>query len=249
MQERYKEASPKEKTYLLDEMEAVTGLHRKSLIRLMNSPFISTERKPRSKQRGPVYGAKVKQAISVIAKALDYPTAERLKPVLVSMALHLAAHDELEVDDRLLEKLEKISESTLKRILAKTPRDKPRSPTKKPSARRAFLRDIPAERIRWDEKEPGHFEVDLVHHCGPTASGEYVCTIQMVDVATGWVELRAVLGRSYLVMQDAFLQILKRLPFAIKEIHPDNGSEFFNHNLLRFWRQNFPHLRISRSRP
>jgi len=61
----------------------------------------------------------------------------------------------------------------------------------------------------------------LVHHCGPSASGEYVCTIQMIDVATGWSERRAVLGRSYLVMEDAFRYILTRLPFPIVEIHPD----------------------------
>jgi hypothetical protein len=67
-----------------------------------------------------------------------------------------------------------------------------------------------------------------VHHCGLSASGEYVHTLQMVDIATGWVELVAVLGRSYLVMQDAFLFILQRIPFPILEIHPDNDTAFFN---------------------
>jgi hypothetical protein len=33
-------------------------------------------------------------------------------------------------------------------------------------------------------EEPGHFEVDLVHHGGPSSSGEYVHTLQMIDVAT-----------------------------------------------------------------
>jgi len=110
-------------------------------------------------------------------------------------------------------------------------------------------REIPAERIPWDVGGPGHFEVDLVHHCGPGASGEYVCTVQMVDVATGWAELWAVLGRSYLVMEDAFLHILARVPFPIKEIHPDNGSEFFNWHLLRFWKKALPKVRLSRNRP
>jgi hypothetical protein len=66
-----------------------------------------------------------------------------------------------------------------------------------------------------------------VHHCSLSASGEYVHTLQMVDVATGWVELVAVLGRSYLVMQDAFLFILQRIPFPILEIHPDNSMLTF----------------------
>ena len=33
------------------------------------------------------------------------------------------------------------------------------------------------------------------------------------------------------------------------EIHPDNGSEFFNQHLLRYWKGNVPALEISRSRP
>lgn len=36
-------------------------------------------------------------------------------------------------------------------------------------------------RLPYDLREPGHLEVDLVHHCGPSASGEYVHTIQMVE--------------------------------------------------------------------
>ena len=48
MKKRDLQANRKEKGRLLDEMEAVTELHRKSLIRLMNG---SLERKPRSKQR------------------------------------------------------------------------------------------------------------------------------------------------------------------------------------------------------
>jgi hypothetical protein len=78
-------------------------------------------------------------------------------------------------------------------------------------------------RLPWSIAEPGHFETDLVHHCGPTASGEYAYTLQMIDVDTGWSERRAVLGRSYLVMEDAFLCFLVRLPFPVQQIHPDNA--------------------------
>jgi hypothetical protein len=104
-------------------------------------------------------------------------------------------------------------------------------------------------RIPWDVSEPGHFETDLVHHCGPSSSGEYVHTLQMVDVDTGWTEPRAVLGRSYVVMEDAFRFIFNRLPFAVREIHPDNGGEFFNHHLVRFWKEAVKGVHLSRSRP
>jgi hypothetical protein len=104
-------------------------------------------------------------------------------------------------------------------------------------------------RIPWNGQRPGHCETGLVHHCGPTASGEYVCTVQVLDVATGWSELRAVLGRSYLVMEDALRYILTRSPFLLLELHPDNGSEFFNHPLLRFFEDLVQGVTLSRSRP
>jgi hypothetical protein len=103
--------------------------------------------------------------------------------------------------------------------------------------------------IDFDETEPGHFEVDLVHHSGDPLIGEYVCSLQMIDVATGWSERAAVLGRGYMVMEDAFLCILDRLPIPVREIHPDNGSEFFNNHMIRFWGEVVQPDRLSRSRP
>ena len=246
MRKRYFEASRKERGQLLDEMEAVTEMHRKSLIRLMGG---SLERKERQRQRGRTYGPEVAYALTIIAESFDYPCAERLTPNLVWMAEHLAAHDELETSPALLEKLGQISTSTTQRILAAIPREKPRLPRRGPRRVNRLTQDIPMKRIPWNEGEPGHFEVDLVPHCGASASGEYMCTIQMIDVATGWSERVAVLGRSFLVMEDGFRRILARLPFPILELHPDNGSEFFNHHLLRFFKDTVKGVELSRSRP
>jgi hypothetical protein len=247
MKKRYVKAERKEQGRLLDEMEAVTGMHRKSLTRLMNG---SLERKPRCRQRGETYGPAVDDALRVIDESLDYICAERLTPNLVWMTTHLATHGEIEATLSLLEQLDQISVSTVKRKLSRIRQNQPRLPRRKGPARtRQLTRDIPMIRIPWNEQEPGHFETDLVHHCGPIASGEYACSLQMIDVATGWSERVAVLGRSYLVMEDAFLCILARLPFPVLEIHPDNGSEFFNHHMLRFWGETVQGVRLSRSRP
>jgi hypothetical protein len=105
------------------------------------------------------------------------------------------------------------------------------------------------KRIPWNEQQPGHFEVDAVHHCGISSAGHYVHTIQMVDVATGWTEQVATLGRSYRAMEDGFRRILARLPFPVLEIHPDNGSEFLNAHLVRFWKEMVKGVILSRSRP
>jgi hypothetical protein len=246
MQERYLQADRPGRGHLLDEMETITGLHRKSLIRLMRG---NLTRKPRRRQRGRVYGPEVDDALRVIAESTDYICAERLTPNLTWLAKHLAAHGELRISAQLLEQLDHISVSTVERILARTRQDERRLPRRGPKPRNRLLRDVPMTRIPWQEQEPGHFEVDLVHHCGPTASGEYLHTLQMVDVATAWSERVAVLGRSYLVIKDGFRRILARLPFGVLEIHPDNGSEFFNQHLLRFWQRQTPQPQLSRSRP
>src|SRR3954447_23517217 len=50
-------------------------------------------------------------------------------------------------------------------------------------------------------------------------------------------------------MVGGFEQVLQRLPFAVRELHPDNGPEFLNAHLVRFWGAQLPGLALSRSRP
>lgn len=248
-QKRYVKANRTERSRMLDEMQQVTGLERKTLIRYMRRKKI--ERRARRRQRGKAYGTEVDDALRVIAESHDYICAERLTPNLVSMAQHLAAHGELRATSSLLQQLGRISVCTVRRRLKEfaylTDWQLPRRKGPKPP--NPVTRDIPMERIRWDEPEPGHFEIDLVHHSGFTPSGDYVHTVQMTDVATGWCEQAAVLGRGQWAMEGAFRHILARLPFLVREVHPDNGSEFLNYHLVRFWREAAQGIKLSRSRP
>ena len=110
-------------------------------------------------------------------------------------------------------------------------------------------RDVPMGRLPWQAAEPGHFEVDLVHHGGARTAGEYVHTIQLVDIATGWGERVAVLGRSQRAMAGGFRRILGRLPFPVRQLHPDNGSEFFKRSPRPLLGEALTGLTPSRSRP
>jgi len=246
MKSRYVRANRKEQGLLLDEMEAVTGMHRKSLIRLLKSTL---ERQPRDRRRGRTYDKAVQDTIGIIAESFDYICAERLTPNLVWMAEHLAEHGELFLSPAVRDKLDRISISSTQRMLSSLPKNSDRPKRSKAKSRKGLVHEIPAKRLPWDERRPGYFETDTVFHCGASAEGEFVCTLQMIDVATGWSERVAVLGRSYLVIEDAFRRILARLPFPVIEIHPDNGSEFMNHHLLRFWKELVQGVELSRSRP
>jgi hypothetical protein len=144
MKKRYADASRKERGHLLNEMEAATGLHRKSLIRLING---NLTRRPRRRQRGRTYGPEVDDALRVIAESMDFICAERLTPNLTWLAKCLATHGELTASPELLEQLE--------RILARIRQDVPRLPRNGPRRANRATRDIPMRRIPWDEQERG----------------------------------------------------------------------------------------------
>jgi hypothetical protein len=247
MQWRYRRAAKKGRTALLDEMEEFTGKHRKSLTRLINTPDLS--RKPRGRQRGHQYGPEVDDAIRVIAESLDFICPERLTPALPAMAKQLAEFGEIEATPQLVVQLERIAVATVGRILRRVRQDTYRLPRKGPERANQVAKEIPMGRLPWNESQPGHFEVDLVHHCGPATVGEYVHTLQMVDVATGWSERVAVFGRSQAQMELAFQRIRARLPIRIIQLHPDNGSEFLNNHIVRCWKEAASGLKLSRSRP
>jgi len=247
MNPRYQGASRAEQSHLLTEMEQVTGLHRKSLLRLLHAKTL--ERKKRSKGRGRTYGLAIEQVILVVWESLDYICAERLTPVLLTTAQHLARFGSVHLTVEVEEQLAQISEATVTRLMRKYRSRKQRLPQKGPERANQVRKPVPMKRIPWETSEPGHFEVDLVHHGGESSEGTYVHTLQMVDVATGWSERVAVLGRGQKAMEGGFRRILERLPFAVKELHPDNGSEFFNQHMLRFWGEAITGLTLSRSRP
>jgi hypothetical protein len=245
---RYARASRGERSALITEMASVTGLHRKSLLRLLHGPTL--ERAPRRlRVRRRRYGAAVGEVIRVVWESLDYICAERLTPALLPTAQQLARWEELALTDAVAGHLATISQSTVQRLLQRFQRSRPRLPRRKPQPPNQMLRQTPMMRLPWATPAPGNFETDLVHHCGQIAAGEYVHTLQLVDIATGWSERVAVLGRSQAAMVAAFRRVQERLPFPITHLHPDNGSEFFNDHLIRYFGEAMTGLQLSRSRP
>ena len=117
LQPSYLAGGRRQRGDLLDEAERATGRHRKSLSRLLRG---NLERRPRSRQRGRSYGPQVGYAVRLVARTLDYPCAERLQPALVSTASSLVRHGELQLSAEILESLERISVSTVGRMVRRT---------------------------------------------------------------------------------------------------------------------------------
>src|SRR5437667_3711762 len=247
MCERYRKAKREERSQLLSEMEQVSKLHRKHLIRLLNGQ--SLERKKRSTPRSCTYGLEVERVVLRVWESLDYICAERLTPSLGRMASHLDGLGVLALTAEMESQLTTISPATVQRMLRKNRARKARLPRPGPHRANQVTKGVPMGRIPWETKEPGHFETDLVHHGGESAAGEYGYTLQLIDVATGWSERVMLLGRGYQAMERAFTRVLERVPFAVTELHPDNGTEFFNYHLVRFWKEKVTGIQLSRSRP
>jgi hypothetical protein len=246
MKPLYYQATRSQRSALLTEMQAVTGLHRKSLIRLLHSDL---RRKQRRRQRGPTYTQATQEVIRQCAEALDYPCAERLQPVLLSTARSLARHGHLTLSEEVEAQLQKVSVSTVRRIVGPVRRQPARlaASRRPPRSRSAVARAVPQRILPAHPASPGTIEADTVVHQGGVAGGLFAYSLCWTDIFSGWVATRATLGNSALVMRDAFQALAACLPFPLQEVHTDNGLEFLNALILAFLQSR--QVAFSRSRP
>jgi hypothetical protein len=99
---------------------------------------------------------------------------------------------------------------------------------------------------QWDDARPGFVEIDLVSHEGGDGSGDFVQSLNVTDVSTGWTEMRAVKNKAQVWVFEALMKIKEQLPFQLLGIDSDNGSEFINAHLIRYCKEN--HITFTRGR-
>jgi len=246
---RYKRASRKEKTSILTEFCATCGYHRKHAIRLLKNFKRFT--KPKSKKRGApsVYNKpSITEPLKRIWLAANLPCSKRLK-VIISLWMPGYAKEYGALDLDVIKALYRISPPTIDRIL-KPLRAKYRLKgrcTTKPGT--LLRKQIPIKTNQWDESRPGFVEADTVAHCGESTEGDYVNTVDLVDIATGWSEQRAVWGKGEIGVLAALKDIESSIPFPVLGFDADNGSEFINHHLMRHFAERIKPVQFTRSRP
>jgi len=240
---RYRQAGRREKALILDGFCAATGYHRKYAIHLLAHP---PERKPKRRQARPSrYGPEAVRVLEKVWTAAGYPWSVRLKAMLPVWL-------------PWIRKRLKISPAVEQQLLAMSPRtmDRKLRPLKRRLSRRVYGRtkpgsllkhQIPLQTSSWAETRPGFTEIDLVSHSGNSASGEFLHSLNVTDLATTWVETRAVLGKGQVGVSRALLEISQALPFPLRGIDSDNGSEFINRHLMGFCRKR--KILFTRSRP
>jgi hypothetical protein len=234
---RYLKSPKKVKTKMLDEFVAVTGLHRKASIRLLNrrSGPVSRTRKGRPR----LYDLEVTAALKVAWEVSDHLCSRRLCPFLPELVRILRAKGELKLTEEAAAQLFRLSPSTVDRISRRWRVGQPRRglSTTKPGT--LLKNSIPVRTFsEWEDAQPGFIEVDLVAHCGESAEGFYLTTLSTVDVATGWCEPVAVWGKGQDRVGGAVYDVRKRLPMPLLGLDSDNGSEFINRSLYDYCQRN-----------
>lgn len=241
---RYHRSGKVEKGRILDEFCEVCGFNRSYAIRLLNQGYKRRRSKPgrRSKYAD---DAEFMKALRIIWKASNFKCGRLLKQAIgYYLPSYPKHHGELSTETK--EKLLQVSASTIDRVLKriKAQYSKGRSTTKPGSLIRS---EIPISTQCWDTFIPGFMEADTVAHCGISAKGPFALTLTMTDIATAWTENRAVWTKKADGVVEQVEDIQKSLPFDLLGFDCDNGSEFLNDHLVRYFQGK--KIPMTRSRP
>ena len=71
-------------------------------------------------------------------------------------------------------------------------------------------------------------------HSGPTASGSFVQTLVVTDIASGWTECAPLLVREQHLLIEVLCELRKLMPFPLLGFDTDNDSVFMNETVREY---------------
>jgi len=246
---RYLKAGKNEKSQILDEFCSNTSYNRKYAIHILQArcDYHRVKREGR-KKRKKTYGSATLSVIIKIWEFLEYPCGLRLKPVLSSTAEALERFEEIQLDEKIKNDLQKISPRTLDRRLKRERQIRRLNRNRGTTRHGSLLKSsIPVRITNWDTRKVGFMEMDTVAHNDGDPSGEHIYSLDGVEIYSGWSEQIAVMGRSEEGVVGAIDQVDDAVPFKTLGFDSDGGSEFINWHLVRYCDKN--KVLFTRSRP
>ena len=151
--------------------------------------LVADARKRNIRKKEKIYDDTVAAPLKKAWEIMDYICGKRLAPVLKELIPRLIRFREIRLTEAVKDKLMKISPATIDRMLEpqrKKYKIKGRGNTKPGTLLKS---QIPIRTFsEWNDKKPGFVEIDLVGHDGGDGSGEFLQTLDVTDVATGWTE-------------------------------------------------------------
>ena len=243
---RYLKAGLEEKIKILDEFCQNTHYNRKYAIRILQAGHSYKIRTSTGKKK---YIGGVLTLIVKIWELLDYPCGKRLKPMLLETTNRLINFKEIPpINETVKLQLQTIGRNTLDRYLAKERQIRRLGRGRSTTRHGSLLKSsVPIRITNWNTRRIGFMEMDTVAHCGDNLNGQFIYSLDMVEIATGWSEQMAVMGKSEAGVVKAIEAIKQGLPFVLKGLDSDTGSEFINWHMVRWCKEN--NLFFTRSRP
>lgn len=241
---RYHKAGRKYKRLILDEFCKVWGHHRKHAIRLLGR---DPARVPARRGALAEYDADVIHILEQIWLATNRLCSKLLKAALPTWLPHYRKVHR--VDQMVAEKILKISPATIDRLLKPTRRiygSRGRCGTRSGTW---LKHQVPIKIDHSDVDRPGFLHADTVAHGGNSVVGDFVWTLTLTDVFSGWTENRAVWNKGYEGIRQALEEIESELPFFLLGFHSDNGGEFLNHHLHHYLSKRKTPIAFTRGRP
>ena len=230
---RYRSASFGDRIRILDEFVALTGYHRKHAIRVLR------EEAPTAKAahtRNRLYDEAVRQALTVLWEASDRVCGKRLKALIPMLVDAMERHGHLDLDPVIRTKVLLVSAATIDRVLAAARLHNDGQRKRRKGIGSAIRRSIPVRTFAdWRDPPPGFFEIDMVEHCGGVKTGgDFVHTLTMTDIASGWTECVAMRVREQMLIVEAFDKVAAQLPFAMLGVDSDNDSAFMSQSVFDY---------------
>jgi len=221
---------------------------RKHAIKLLNAKAGWGGDPNKKKGRPSLYGEEVGKVLWNLWKVSQQPCGKRLAP-MISLWLPYYEEDRGQLKKTIKEQLLKISLAQIDRLLA--PRKakagvKGRCGTKPGGLLKT---QIPIRTNHWDVTRPGFLEADTVAHCGVSLEGDFIWSVTYTDIFSGWTTNRAVWNKGSDGIVKATRSVESLLPFELLGFDSDNGSEFLNNHLVRYFQERQKKVGFTRSRP
>ena len=244
LRHRYEQATKAEKGTILAEFTAVSGYHRKHAVRLLRTPM---EGGPPGTTIGKrVYDEAVREALTVVWEAADRICGKRLKAVIPQLVEAMERHGHLALEAEVRRKLFGVSAATIDRVLK--PVRTGAGIRRKKRSRKRVSKEIAVKTFHvWQDPLPVYLEIDFVVHGGGSMAGEYLHSLVVTDVCSGWTEAVPLLAREQSLVVEGLKRIRSQMPVAMLGIDSDNDGAFINDTLASYCEEE--RITFTRSRP
>lgn len=235
-----------QKSAIIDDLIQYIGYKsRKHAITVLAQSQNRQKRKKKGRRK--ILDTKQVELLREIWAGMGYPCAKLMQPMLQDWVESRSKSQDFPAEYSDV-KLPELSAATIDRALSAFKLNGPRKADDRLDLER-LKQSIPIVNRKEEVIEPGHLSIDTVAHCGGNLAGSFAWTLTVTDELTLWTQNRAIWNKGREGTCAALQYILRELPFRIRSINSDNGTEFINYHLQDFIKKKYKTCKVTRSRP